>query len=59
MEETFVTVLVDRYFSADTAAVLMGLLFVISEVLSFLKNVRANGILQAIINLTRRKEAQE
>jgi ABC-type methionine transport system permease subunit len=59
MEETFVTVLIDRYFSADTAAVLMGLLFVISEVLSFLKNVRANGILQAIINLTRRKEAQE
>jgi hypothetical protein len=59
MEETFVTVLIDRYFSADTAAVLLGLLFIISEVLSFVKSVRANGILQAIINLTRRKEAQE
>jgi hypothetical protein len=59
MEETFVTVLIDRYFSADTAAVLMGLLFVISEGLSFVKSVKANGILQAIINLTKRKEAQE
>lgn len=43
----------------DALTVLFGLLFIVSEVLSFVKNVRANGILQAIINVTRRKEAQE
>lgn len=40
MEETFITVLIQKYFTADAAAVLMGLLFIISEALSFIKSVR-------------------
>lgn len=59
MEETFITVLIQKYFTADTAAVLLGILFIGSEALSFIKSVQANGILQAIINLGRRKDIKE
>lgn len=58
MEETFVTVLIQKYLSADTAAVVFGVLFIISEALSFIKSVRANGVIQAIINLGKKEKEQ-
>jgi hypothetical protein len=52
-EETFITVLIREYGDKALAA-FFAIVFIISGALAFIDSVKANGILQAIINIGKR-----